>query len=145
MAKTIAWLMLAALCVCGCPKRDQVPETAYDPDLIEAARAAQEEQEQARREAERQAEFDKQRVEEEEEGECSRDEGGCRGGYVCWDSYFCKSGDQDQCSQAGDKKCHKKCQYDVDCPSDMPYCREKPIFHGDERGVLEKFCVQSRD
>jgi len=77
--------------------------------------------------------------------ECTRQEGGCKHGYICWDSYYCKLGSADQCSAAGDKRCHKLCSDDADCPQDMPYCRLKPIFSGSERGVEEKFCVRERN
>ena len=135
------WLVAVALLITGCPKRDDVPEYAYDPELLEAARAAREERERADREAE---EAMRQQQEQEEKGECSRETGGCRAGYICYDSYFCKGGDKDQCSASGDKMCHKKCFDDNDCPSDTPYCREIAIFHGTERGILEKFCVKTR-
>jgi hypothetical protein len=83
-------------------------------------------------------------VVEEEQGECDRETGGCRKGYICWDSRFCKHGFEDQCSAAGDKRCHKKCADNGDCPEDMPFCREIPLFSGSDRGILEKFCVSTK-
>jgi hypothetical protein len=126
--------------LCGCPHRDEVPESAYDPELVEAAKAAAEDERAAREEAE----AEQAEQVEEEKGECSRETGGCKQGYICWDSWFCKHGFEDQCTMAGDKMCHKKCGDNSDCPQEMPFCREIPIFSGSDHGVLEKFCVSTK-
>ena len=132
--------VLFCMVVCGCPRRDQVPESAYDPELVEAAKAAAEDEKAAREAAAQEQEEET----EEEQGECNRETGGCKEGYICWDSRFCKHGFEDQCSAAGDKRCHKKCSDNSDCPEDMAFCREIPIFSGSDHGVLEKFCVPTR-
>jgi hypothetical protein len=108
--------------------------------LVEAAKAAAEaEKAEREEEAQRQEEYAK-----EVKGECDRETGGCEKGYICWDSWFCKHGFEDQCSGAGDKMCHKKCGSNSDCPEKMPFCREIPIFSGSDHGVLEKFCVSTK-
>ncbi len=135
------FFVVFGMIVCGCPHRDEVPESAYDPELVEAAKAAAEAERKAREEAEQQQE---EAAAEEVKGECSRDTGGCEKGYICWDSWFCKHGFQDQCTAAGDKMCHKKCSDNSDCPEKMPFCREIPIFSGSDHGVLEKFCVSTK-
>jgi len=132
-------LFAAMFLLQGCPRREQPPASAYDPELLETARAVSE-----AREAEEQAAEDQQVTEQagsESPAECTRQEGGCPEGYVCWDSYYCKRGFSDQCSAAGDKRCHKRCTDDADCPPEMPRCRTKPIFSGSDRGIEEKFCV----
>ena len=138
------FFVVFAMIVCGCPGRSEVPESAYDPEMIEAAKAAVE-AERAEREAEEEAAAaEAAEAAEEVKGECSRETGGCKEGYVCWDSWFCKRGFEDQCSAAGDKSCHKKCADNGDCPEDMPFCREIPIFSGSDHGILEKFCVSTK-
>lgn len=137
--------IVLSLVIGGCPKREQPPKSAYGDDLLESAQRVQEEQKEADA---REKELQKQaaaEAEEEYEGECTRQAGGCKQGYICWDSYYCKQGFEDQCSGSGDKMCHRKCVDDNDCPRKMPVCTEKPIFHGTERGVLEKFCVVPAD
>jgi hypothetical protein len=136
----LVFFVVFPLMVCGCPHRDEVPESAYDPELVEAAKAAAED-ERAAREA---AASEQAEAAEEQKGECSRETGGCEKGYVCWDSWFCKNGFEGQCSAAGDKRCHKKCSTNAGCPQDMPFCREIPIFSGSDHGVLEKFCVPTK-
>ena len=141
MARIIpVFCLIFAVIFCGCPGRSEVPESAYDPELVEAAKAAAEAEKAARaEEAARQEEYAK-----EVKGECDRETGGCEKGYICWDSWFCKHGFEDQCTAAGDKMCHKKCSDNSDCPEKMPFCREIPIFAGSEHGVLEKFCVSTK-
>lgn len=134
------FLVVFGMSVCACPHRDEVPESAYDPDLVKAAKAAAADERAAR---EATAAEQAERV-EEVKGECSRETGGCQKGFICWDSWFCKHGFEDQCSGAGDKRCHQKCSSDGDCPEDMPFCREIPIFSGSDHGVLEKFCVSTK-
>ena len=131
--------------VAGCAKREQPPASAYGEDLLQSAqKIKQEQKEEDAREKALQAE-EANRAEEEYESECSRKTGGCKKGYICWDSYFCKQGFGDQCTASGDRMCHKKCVDHGDCPSKMRACAEKPLFHGTERGVLEKFCVKPAD
>ncbi|MBN2494743.1 MAG: hypothetical protein JXR96_09155 [Deltaproteobacteria bacterium] len=119
----------------GCPKRDQPPPTAYDPELLAAAQQAAEEDAAAQNDAGPSSNAAKAKP------ECDRERGGCAEGFLCWDSWYCKRGLEDQCSAAGDKRCHKRCETDADCPADTPRCVEKPIFNGSERGILERFCV----
>jgi hypothetical protein len=123
----------------GCHPQEKPPASAYDPALIEAAQEAAAERKAADEESADQ-ESGKTTV-----AECTRQEGGCKRGYICWDSYYCKLGFADQCSASGDKRCHKLCMDDGDCPQAMPHCRLMPIFSGTERGVEEKFCVRKRD
>jgi len=134
-----ALLTVVLLISGGCHPREQPPASAYDPALLEAAREAAAERKEADEESADES-FRTTAV-----AECTRQEGGCKHGYICWDSYYCKLGFADQCSAAGDKCCHKLCTDDADCPQDMPYCRLKPIFSGSERGVEEKFCVRERN
>ena len=136
------FIVIFTMIICGCPHRDEVPESAYDPELVEAAKAAAE-AERAAREAAEEEEAEAAAA-AEVKGECNRETGGCKKGYICWDSWFCKHGFEDQCSAAGDKSCHKKCADNGDCPEDMPFCREIPIFSGSDHGVLEKFCVPTK-
>ena len=123
--------------VFGCPKKEQVPESSYDPELLAAAREAAAREEQAANAGD----DGSAETASGEEAECNRDTGGCPDGSLCWDSWYCKQGRPDQCSAQGDKRCHKRCSDDSDCPEAMPRCIEKPIFKGSDRGVLEKFCV----
>jgi hypothetical protein len=123
------WLFLA-----GCHHQARPPETAYDPELLKLAQEAAEEQKNQAPEP----------VKEEPvrtEGECSRDGVGCPPGYICWDSYFCKLGFTDQCSADGDRRCHKLCSDDGDCPRSEPRCVTRPIFAGSETGKEFKFCL----
>lgn len=126
-----------SLWLSGCPKKEVVPESSYDPELLETAREV----------AGRENEVQQDASGDPDEGvsgqptECTRDTGGCPDGSLCWDSWYCKQGRPDQCSAQGDKRCHKRCGDDDDCPEAMPRCIEKPIFKGSDRGVLEKFCV----
>lgn len=125
---------LFGLIFVGCPKNE--PVSAYDPKLLESARAAAEEEKQHQAEM---AEANKKY--QEKKGECSREQDDCEDGFICWDSYFCRAGNKDQCSAYGDKRCHKICKTDADCSSAMPRCQEQPMFNGSEQGVLEKMCV----
>ncbi len=125
---------LVGLALAGCPKKE--PVSAYDAKLLESARAAAEEEK--RYQAEMAKEYSKS---QEVKGECSREQDDCEDGFLCWDSYFCKADNKDQCSAYGDKRCHKLCTTDADCPSAMPRCQEQPIFSGSEQGVLQKLCV----
>lgn len=132
------WMPLViglAVLLAGCPRRDQPPESSYDPELLETAKELAAEQDQTDQAAV------SDQGEAEKKGECSRETGGCPAGYLCWDSWYCKQGRDDQCSAMGDKRCHKLCFDDGDCPRAMPLCREKPIFKGSDRGRLERFCV----
>jgi hypothetical protein len=139
MKRLMPLVCLLFLCtLAGCPKREQPPSSAYDPELLEAAREAA-----ADREAEERA-YDEENKVEETASECTREEGGCKKGFVCWDSYYCKGGFGDQCSASGDKRCHKLCTDDGDCPEKMPHCRTLPLFSGSDRGIEEKFCVGRR-
>ncbi len=136
---TMCWVLLISVATFACSNRDQPPESAYDTSTLESARAlakirAQEDEQNLQAQREQKAKAPKP--------ECSRLTGGCAEGHICWDSHFCKQGFDDQCSAAGDKRCHKLCSFDGDCPEKMPHCQEKPIFSGSERGKLEKFCVQ---
>jgi hypothetical protein len=133
--KVILLVLVFGLSIAGCAKNNQVPKTAYDPALLEAAQAA----EQERKEEE--TVLEKQSV-QQQEAECSREGGGCQPGWICWDSWYCKDGFDNQCSSAGDKKCHKQCDDHQDCPESMPECKETPIFKGSDRGVLESFCIK---
>jgi hypothetical protein len=133
--QTVRFLVLAMLA--GCAKRQEIPQSAYDPAVLAAVEeAAQAEQE--RREALAASQAEQQR---RQKGECDYKKGGCPEGFVCWDSYFCKNNFSDQCKAAGDRRCHKRCREDGDCPKEMPSCQEIPLFLGTESGVLEKFCV----
>jgi hypothetical protein len=136
--------VLLALVVAGCPKRDQPPASAYDDDLLQSADEIADDSRQAQ---EREAALGDETGfgNQEVEGECTRETGGCKKGFLCWDSYYCRQGNKDQCTASGDKMCHKLCVDDGDCPRKMPVCTEKPIFHGTDRGVLEKFCVRASD
>ena len=134
--KSIVSGFFLVLLAASCHPQPKPPETAYDPALLEASREAAREQELERQQQAQQAE-QVQPV----KGQCSREEGGCPPGYFCWDSYFCKQGFTDQCTASGDKRCHKLCDNDADCPHRMPHCRAKPIFSGSERGSEVKFCV----
>ena len=133
----VIWIFLL-LGLSGCPKREQPPESAYDPELLEAARAAAKDRENDELDANQDTQLP------EGPAECTRESGGCKKGYICWDSHFCKQGFSDQCSASGDKRCHKECAENKHCPNEMPYCVEKPIFSGSERGKTEKFCVEEK-
>ena len=122
-----------SLALSACPKREQPPKNAYDPELMATAAELAKDKDKGPSDT-------SQGETAEEEGECNRTTGGCEKGYLCWDSWYCKHG-QDTCSAMGDKRCHKICIDDKDCPKDMPRCAEKPIFRGSDRGQLEKFCV----
>lgn len=135
--RQMAITFMLALLAAACHPEPKPPETAYDPALLEAAREAARERERERQQLQQQ----QQQAQPVKKGECSREEGGCPPGYFCWDSYFCKQGFTDQCTASGDKRCHKLCDSDVDCPRRMPHCRAKPIFSGSERGSEVKFCV----
>ncbi len=136
MSTRIALLLCVVSLAC-CAKRQEIPQSAYDPAVLAAVEeAAQAEQE--RREALAAAQAEQER---RSKGECNYKKGGCREGFVCWDSYFCKNNFSDQCKAAGDRMCHKRCREDADCPKEMPSCQEIPLFLGTETGVLEKFCV----
>ena len=132
-------MALALLAVLGtaCRSGPQVPESAYDPELLKMAEEAA-----AEREREAQQLSPPPPEPEQKEGECSREEGGCPPGYLCWDSYFCRQGFADQCSADGDRRCHKLCSDDGDCPRSTPHCVTKPIFSGSEQGQEFKFCVE---
>jgi hypothetical protein len=119
----------------GCPKRDLPPESSYDPDLVRTAKQIAAEQDARDRAAVG------QHSSATVAGECSRETGGCPQDSICWDSWYCKQDRPDQCSASGDKRCHKRCEDDTECPEKMPRCREQPLFKGSDRGVLEKFCV----
>jgi hypothetical protein len=131
---TIGLLGLLGLVLAGCPKKE--PVSAYDSKLLESAKAAAEEEK--RHQAEMAEQNKKYR---EKKGECSREQDECPDGFLCWDSFFCKADNKDQCSAYGDKRCHKTCNADVDCPSATPLCKEQPMFNGSEQGVMEKICV----
>jgi hypothetical protein len=135
------WMVTCAVGVlvvglCGCPKRDEVPKSAYDPELLETAEAIK-----AAQQAEQQEQQREQVEQREKKGECSRETGGCKEDQICWDSFFCKSGAGDECSKSGDRRCHKRCLDNKDCPKNMPRCEEKPMFNGSDQGTLERFCV----
>lgn len=140
MVRSIVFLgLLGSFLLSGCLRGERVPESAYDPELIETAKAIREQQE-----AERKAYEQAKTVEKKnQKSECNRNTRGCKDGYICWDSWYCKQGFSDQCTESGDKKCHQKCSSRKDCPEEMPVCREIPVFNGSEHGVLEKFCVES--
>ena len=129
-------VILLGLVLLGCRKRDKVPESAYDPEIVAAARALAQEANQG----EEPTNVSSQ-PREKKKGDCDWETGGCQVGWICWDSWFCKGGFEDQCSATGDQRCHKQCAGDQDCPGSMPVCKEVPIFKGSDRGVLEKFCV----
>ncbi len=135
-------MVLAGLSIglSGCPKKEVVPESSYDPELLETAREVANEQDQV----EADAAAARTDGASEQPSECNRDTGGCPAGSLCWDSWYCKQGREDQCSAQGDKRCHKRCSDDSDCPEAMPRCIEKPIFKGTDRGVLERFCVAGK-
>jgi len=122
-----------ALTACGRPKP---PPTAYDPALIDLVRDAEAEHQD--REASRPA---ARPTAPQAESECTRDTSQCPVGWICWDSWFCRVG-YDQCSAAGDKRCHKTCVDTADCPGEMPVCRDVTIFKGSERGTTERICVE---
>ncbi len=126
-------LVLLAVALAGCPKRDVPPDSAYDPELVDAARQAAEAKGQGGAEAPA-GEAPVARA------ECDRETGGCPEGFLCWDSWYCKLG-TDQCSAAGDKRCHKLCATHADCPADMPQCVARAIFRGSAEGTEERFCV----
>ena len=129
------FIPILALGLAGCPKRDQPPESSYDPEIVDTAKRIVEE-------SDRQADqADQKDAQDQVQAECSRETRGCPDDHLCWDSWYCKQGRDDQCSAIGDKRCHKRCADHSDCPKAMPRCEEKPIFKGSERGVLEKFCV----
>ena len=137
-AQALPAICLAAVwLLAGCHRQPQPPPSAYDKELLDTARRIAEENrrrdEQARQQA---AEPKPQKV------QCSRETGGCQPGYICWDSYFCKRGFDDQCTASGDKRCHKLCDTDEDCPRSMPKCRAKPMFSGSEEGREVTFCVE---
>jgi hypothetical protein len=119
----------------GCPKRDLPPDSAYDPEVLEAARQAARD-----KDADRAADADRPGETAAAAGECNRDTGGCAEGFLCWDSWYCKLG-TDQCSASGDKRCHKLCASDADCPEDMPTCSAQAMFKGSGEGTEERFCV----
>ena len=128
-------LLLVAVLTVGCSRRSGPPETMYDQDLIDTAREVA---------LERRMKSDAAPGEDEAQkptGECNRETGGCPPGYLCWDSWFCKRGAEDQCSASGDRRCHKLCSDGDDCPRSSPLCAEKPIFKGSEEGTAEKFCI----
>ncbi len=131
--------LAGGLCVSGCLHGEKVPESAYDPDIIETAKAIQKEQEAEREAFEHAEEAERKK----QTAECSRTTGGCKEGYLCWDSWYCKHGFSDQCTASGDKKCHKRCANRKNCPKEYPICREVPIYNGSDRGVLEKICTGS--
>jgi len=146
MTRLVFLLMVSiSLIVSGCPKRDQPPASAYDQELLDSAARIKQQEKDERAHEEALAAQEAARAEENYEAECNRQDGGCKKGYLCWDSFYCKQGFEEQCTSSGDKMCHKKCVDNGDCPSKMPACVEKPIFHGSERGVLESFCVKSTD
>jgi hypothetical protein len=121
----------------GCPKRSDVPESAYDPSILKAA-----DEIAADQKAKDDALSSRTEVEKTSKPECSRESGGCEDGYVCNDSYFCKDGFDGQCSGSGDKRCHKLCKKDDECPEKMPVCGEIPVFQGSEQGTLFKACIK---
>jgi hypothetical protein len=131
---TMGLFVLLGLVVAGCPKKE--PVSAYDANLLKSARAAAEEEKRYR--AEMAKEYSNV---QEAKGECSREQDDCEDGYLCWDSSFCKAGNKDQCSAYGDKRCHKLCATDTDCPSATPRCQEQPMFNGSEQGILQKLCM----
>ena len=134
--RLIPWMLILAWTVAGCPRRDQPPESSYDPKLVDTAKQIADDANQPIPD-----QPDSSNEGAETEGECDRDSGGCVTGWICWDSYFCKGAGENACTAAGDKRCHKRCQQHSDCPSDTPRCKEVPIFKGSEHGVLEMFCV----
>ncbi|HOX45871.1 MAG TPA: hypothetical protein PK668_19880 [Myxococcota bacterium] len=117
----------------GCPKRDLPPDSAYDPELLEYAR-------QVAADKDRPVDGDQPGPAAAEQAECNRETGGCAEGFLCFDSWYCKLG-TDQCSAAGDKRCHKLCSTDADCPEDMPRCAAQAMFNGSAEGTEERFCV----
>ena len=131
----IALVVMTSAGLSGCPKRDLPPESSYDPELLATAKDL------AAEEGDGEAAEGAGEAPAAEQGECDRERGGCPAGYLCWDSWYCKKGFDDQCSAMGDKRCHKLCEADEDCPEKMPLCRERPLFKGPDRGTLEKFCV----
>jgi hypothetical protein len=127
------WLLFLVLGLAGCPRRDQPPASAYDPELLEAAQNA------ARRHEATGSARDDPAV-APARAECDRLTGGCPEGFLCWDSWYCKLG-TDQCSSSGDKRCHKLCSRNADCPEDMPVCVARAVFRGTAEGTEERFCV----
>ncbi len=137
--KYVLFLIAFALSVVSCSRGEKVPRSAYDPKLLDTADQIAKDNEAHQKALEEQSQADQE--ETLPRGECDREEGGCPSDHVCWDSYFCKDGSTDSCSASGDKLCHKRCKSDRDCTARMPRCVERPIFRGDENGVLEKFCI----
>ncbi len=134
--KSLMVTMLLAMVCWGCRHEAKPPESAYDPELLKMAEEAAAEREREARQTPKEPEV------QPKKGECSREEGGCPPGYLCWDSYFCKQDFPDQCSADGDLRCHKLCSDDGDCPRSAPTCITKPIFSGSEQGQEYKFCVE---
>lgn len=131
----LSCLLFLSIWVSGCPKRSDVPESAYDPEILDTAKKAIAESKA------QQPVTTEETPADNAKGECDHQSGGCKKGYVCWDSRFCKSGFTDQCAESGDKRCHRSCSQDGDCPAEMPTCRDISVFKGNEVGTLEKFCV----
>lgn len=68
----------------------------------------------------------------------------CPKSYVCYNSRRCSPAPEGVIAcgdQEGDLLCHKKCETNYDCPSDMPYCRTLSIFQGDV-GSAVKMCME---
>jgi len=73
---------------------------------------------------------------------CSSDSD-CPKSYACYNSRLCSTtpggvvcGDQE-----GDLLCHKKCETNSDCPTDMPYCRGVSIYQGDVVSLV-RMCMR---
>jgi hypothetical protein len=130
---------LLGLLVFACHRRDEVPKSAYDPEIVETAQKIAENE----RERDRMARETNQET-QQKKGECGRETGGCQEGFLCWDSYFCKNDFPDQCSGSGDRRCHRQCETSQDCPEKMPNCTEVPFFNGSEQGVLQKICIRPK-
>jgi hypothetical protein len=132
MNRTIG--LVSLLFLMNCAHGDELPQSPYDPDVVQAAKEAVDSYDR-----EDQALREKQVA--PSTAECSRGSGGCEKGYVCWDSLQCSPNSQTQCSALGDKRCHRRCSNHADCLKSMPVCAEKPIFSGGQQGRLESFCV----
>jgi len=67
----------------------------------------------------------------------------CNSDYTCYNSQICSpTPSGTSCGdQQGDLQCHKNCEDDNDCPSEMPTCRETSLFTGNA-GTIAKFCVE---
>jgi len=136
--KRASFLIACVGLVISCMGGEKVPKSAYDPKLLDTAQQIAKDNDEQQKALEQQ---NQAQSEDNTRGECDREEGGCPEDHVCWDSFFCKDGSTDSCSASGDKLCHKRCKTDRDCTARMPRCMEKPIFNGNDNGVLEKFCV----